>query len=116
MGCLLVQYHNYTCTVLTHVEACFSQHVLPPFCIFGRVDFGGGSFSDGMAASFEAYNGLRGSHHVGWSKVCPTYDKFCVHVGTSAAMSLLASFILVFLIMLSFFSLYKRALHEIKST
>ncbi|KAJ0092225.1 hypothetical protein Patl1_25582 [Pistacia atlantica] len=63
------------------------------------------------AASAEAYNGLRGNRHVGWSKVCPTYDKFCVHVGTSAAVSLLASFILVFLIMLSFFSLYKQVLH-----
>lgn len=56
-----------------------------------------------------AYIGLRGNHHVGWAKVCSTFDKYCDHLISSIAMSFLASIVLVLLILLSIFSLYKRA-------
>ncbi|KAJ0092226.1 hypothetical protein Patl1_25583 [Pistacia atlantica] len=56
-----------------------------------------------------AYIGKKGNSHVGWTKVCPNYDKFFDYIISSLAMSLLASIVLVLLIFLSIFSLYKRA-------
>ncbi|KAF5465536.1 hypothetical protein F2P56_015532 [Juglans regia] len=55
-----------------------------------------------------AYVGLKGNKHVGWNKVCSTYDTFCHHVAGSLAVSLLASVVLVFLSWLSIFSLHSR--------
>ncbi|KAJ0088667.1 hypothetical protein Patl1_32258 [Pistacia atlantica] len=57
----------------------------------------------------DRYVGWKGNYHVGWTKVCPIYDKFCGHTAKSVAMSLLSSIILALLSMLSIFSLYKRA-------
>ncbi|XP_044506389.1 CASP-like protein 1D1 [Mangifera indica] len=56
------------------------------------------------AAGAVGYVGWKGNGHVGWSKVCPIYDKFCGHTAKSIAMSLLASVILFLLSMLSIFS------------
>lgn len=55
-----------------------------------------------------AYLGLKGNSHVNWNKVCNVYDKFCRHVGSSAAVSLVASVLLVSLVVLSSYSLYRR--------
>ncbi|RWW29428.1 hypothetical protein BHE74_00048409 [Ensete ventricosum] len=55
-----------------------------------------------------AYLGLKGNSHVNWNKVCNVYDKFCRHVGSSAALSLVASAVLVSLVVLSSYSLYRR--------
>ena len=55
-----------------------------------------------------AYIGLKGNSHVGWNKVCNTYDKFCRHVGGSIAVALFASILLVLLVWLSLFTLYSR--------
>ncbi|KAF8401542.1 hypothetical protein HHK36_012484 [Tetracentron sinense] len=55
-----------------------------------------------------AYIGLKGNSHVGWQKVCNTYDKFCRHIGISVAVSLFASVLLVLLVLLSTYSLHRR--------
>ncbi|KAK9139443.1 hypothetical protein Scep_009124 [Stephania cephalantha] len=55
-----------------------------------------------------AYIGLRGNSHVGWTKVCSTYSKFCKHAGSAIFISLFADVLLVFLISLSVHSLYRR--------
>ncbi|XP_044505814.1 CASP-like protein 1D1 [Mangifera indica] len=61
------------------------------------------------AAGAVGYVGWKGDGHVGWSKVCPIYDKFCGHAVKSIAMSLLAAVILVLLNIQSIFSLHKQA-------
>ncbi|CAH9109070.1 unnamed protein product [Cuscuta europaea] len=55
-----------------------------------------------------AYLGLNGNSHVGWMKVCNIFDVYCTHIGTSVAVSLFASVILVILIILSIHSLSKK--------
>ncbi|KAK9136996.1 hypothetical protein Sjap_007590 [Stephania japonica] len=55
-----------------------------------------------------AYIGLRGNTHVGWTKVCSTYSKFCKHAGSAVIISLFANVLLVLLIFLSAHSLYRR--------
>lgn len=56
-----------------------------------------------------AYIGLKGNSHVNWSKICNFYDKFCRHIGASALVSLIASIILVILVIISSYSLYRRS-------
>lgn len=60
------------------------------------------------AAGGVAYIGLKGNSHVGWTKICNVYDKFCQHVGASIAISLVASVVLVLLVILSAYSLSKK--------
>ncbi|RWR76569.1 CASP-like protein 1D1 [Cinnamomum micranthum f. kanehirae] len=61
------------------------------------------------AAAGVAYIGYKGNSHVGWNKICNVYDKFCRHIAGYLTMALLASIILVFLTMLSTYSLYRRS-------
>ncbi|XP_008799290.1 CASP-like protein 1D1 [Phoenix dactylifera] len=56
-----------------------------------------------------AYIGLKGNSHVGWTKICNVYGKFCRHIGASAAVALVASIVLVLLVVLSSYSLYRRS-------
>ncbi|KAF5181986.1 Casp-like protein, partial [Thalictrum thalictroides] len=56
-----------------------------------------------------AYTGLKGNSHARWGKICNVYDKFCRHVGISLALSLFASVLLVVLVMLSTYTLYRRS-------
>ncbi|CAL9130275.1 unnamed protein product [Musa textilis] len=56
-----------------------------------------------------AYIGLKGNSHVNWNKICNVYGKFCRHVGSSTAVSLVASIVLVLLVVLSSYSLYRRS-------
>ncbi|KAF9605402.1 hypothetical protein IFM89_016979 [Coptis chinensis] len=56
-----------------------------------------------------AYIGLKGNSHVRWGKVCNIYDTFCRHVGSSVALSLFSSILLVILVMLSTYTLYRRS-------
>ncbi|THU48528.1 hypothetical protein C4D60_Mb09t27200 [Musa balbisiana] len=56
-----------------------------------------------------AYIGLKGNSHVNWNKICNMYGKFCRHVGSSTAVSLVASIVLVLLVVLSSYSLYRRS-------
>lgn len=61
----------------------------------------------GAGASI-AYVGLKGNSHVRWMKICNIYSKFCRHAVSSITMSLVASIILVLLVLLSAFALYRR--------
>jgi uncharacterized protein (TIGR01569 family) len=63
------------------------------------------------AAGAVAYLGLKGNSHTNWSKICNNYGKFCRHIGSSTAVSLFASIILVVLVLLSAYSLSKRSYH-----
>ncbi|XP_058083814.1 CASP-like protein 1D1 [Magnolia sinica] len=56
-----------------------------------------------------AYIGMKGNKHVGWTKICGVYDKFCRHIGSSIALAVLASTVLVLLVMVSTYSLYRRS-------
>ncbi|XP_022723066.1 CASP-like protein 1D1 [Durio zibethinus] len=60
------------------------------------------------AAGAVAYIGLKGNSHVGWTKICGVYDKFCRHIGSSVALALFAAILLVLLSMMSAFTLYKK--------
>lgn len=60
------------------------------------------------AAGGVAYVGYKGNKHVGWQKVCNTYDVFCKHLASSIAISLFASVVLVLLVLLSIYSLSKK--------
>ncbi|PIM98162.1 hypothetical protein CDL12_29361 [Handroanthus impetiginosus] len=60
------------------------------------------------AAGAVAYIGLKGNKHLGWGKVCDVYDDFCGHLAASFAVSLFASIVLVFLVLLSIYSLSKK--------
>ncbi|XP_039037687.1 CASP-like protein 1D1 [Hibiscus syriacus] len=60
------------------------------------------------AAGGVAYIGLRGNNHVRWNKICNTFDTFCRHIGSAVALSLFAAILLVFLSMISTFTLYRK--------
>ncbi|WOL12291.1 CASP-like protein 1D1 [Canna indica] len=59
-----------------------------------------------------AYLGLKGNSHVGWSKMCNVYGKFCKHIGSSTFVSLVASVALVVLVGISSYSLHRRTAHH----
>ncbi|GAA0152148.1 dehydrogenase [Lithospermum erythrorhizon] len=54
------------------------------------------------------YLGLKGNTHTSWAKICNRYHKFCRHIGGSIVVSLIASVILVFLVLLNIYALSKR--------
>ncbi|KAK8966253.1 CASP-like protein [Platanthera guangdongensis] len=56
-----------------------------------------------------AYIGLKGNSHVLWSKICNIFGKFCRHVGSATALSLVASIVLVLLVLVSSFTIYRRS-------
>ncbi|XP_020254316.1 CASP-like protein 1D1 [Asparagus officinalis] len=60
------------------------------------------------AAGGVAYIGLKGNDHVNWMKICDKFGKYCRHVGSSIGLSLVASVVLVLLVILSSYSLYRR--------
>ncbi|KAL3508050.1 hypothetical protein ACH5RR_033432 [Cinchona calisaya] len=60
------------------------------------------------AAGAVAYIDLKGNSHVGWQKICHTYDVFCKHIGSSIAFSLFGSVVLVLLVLLSIYSVSKK--------
>lgn len=76
-------------------------------CVVHQVMLGLVASATGTAGGV-AYIGLKGNSHTGWMKVCNVYDKFCRHLAGSIAVALFASFVLVFLIILSVFSLHRK--------
>ncbi|KAJ4722242.1 CASP-like protein [Melia azedarach] len=60
------------------------------------------------ASGAVGYIGLKGNDHSGWAKICDVYGKFCRHIGSATGVGLFAAVVLVFLSMLSTYSLYKR--------
>ncbi|XP_044506101.1 CASP-like protein 1D1 [Mangifera indica] len=86
----------------------FSKLFLLHFALLELLIFGVAVSATGAAGAV-GYVGWKGDGYVGWSKVCPIYDKFCGHAVKSIAMSLLAAVILVLLNIQSIFSLHKQA-------
>ncbi|KAE8726358.1 CASP-like protein 1D1 [Hibiscus syriacus] len=60
------------------------------------------------AAGGVAYIGLKGNSHVGWTKICNVYSKFCRYNASSIALALFAAILLALLSMMSTFKLYKK--------
>ncbi|KNA24831.1 hypothetical protein SOVF_012170 [Spinacia oleracea] len=60
------------------------------------------------AAGGVGYIGLKGNTHVRWMKICNLYGKFCRHIGASILVSLFAAVVLVLLVVLDGYSLYRR--------
>ncbi|KAH6788057.1 hypothetical protein C2S52_007609 [Perilla frutescens var. hirtella] len=81
--------------------------VLSHFIIVDVLLLGIVSAATGSAGAI-AYTGLKGNSHLGWGKVCAVYGKFCRYVGASVAVSLFASVVLAFLVLLSVYSLSKK--------
>ncbi|MBA0702293.1 hypothetical protein Goari_020639 [Gossypium aridum] len=78
------------------------------FFAFFDVVFVGIVASATGAAGAVGYIGLKGNTHVGWTKICNVYDKFCRYTAGSLALSLFAAILLVLLSMISTFTLYKK--------
>ncbi|MBA0764864.1 hypothetical protein Gotri_014148, partial [Gossypium trilobum] len=78
------------------------------FFAFFDVVFVGIVASATGAAGAVGYIGLKGNTHVGWTKICNVYDKFCRYTASSLALSLFAAILLVLLSMISTFTLYKK--------
>ncbi|CAA0806157.1 CASP-like protein 1D1 [Striga hermonthica] len=81
--------------------------LLSHLVIFDDLLLGFGAAATGSAGAV-AYIGLQGNTHVGWKKICNIYDEFCKHVGASVFVSLFASIVLVFLILLSVYALFQK--------
>ena len=60
------------------------------------------------AAGGVGYIGLKGNTHVQWMKICNLYGKFCRHIGGSIFVSLFAAAVLVLLVVVNGYSLYRR--------
>uniref|UniRef100_A0A1D1ZFH0 CASP-like protein n=1 Tax=Anthurium amnicola TaxID=1678845 RepID=A0A1D1ZFH0_9ARAE len=56
-----------------------------------------------------AYIGVKGNKYTNWNKICKVFDKFCRHTGSAVGVSLIASILLVALVLLSTYSLYRRS-------
>ncbi|XP_042385864.1 CASP-like protein 1D1 [Zingiber officinale] len=63
----------------------------------------------GSAGSI-GYLGLWGNSHANWAKICNNYGKFCRYAGSSVVLSSVAAGVLVQLVILSSYSLYRRTL------
>ncbi|KAG8370043.1 hypothetical protein BUALT_Bualt14G0076600 [Buddleja alternifolia] len=77
------------------------------FVIFDVLLLGIVAAATGSAGAV-AYLGLKGNSHVQWRKICHVYGDFCKHIGSSVAVSLFGSIVLVLLILLSVYALSKR--------
>ncbi|GAB4843564.1 hypothetical protein Ancab_013529 [Ancistrocladus abbreviatus] len=60
------------------------------------------------AAAAVGYIALKGDSKVGWTQICDVYGKHCRYLGSSIAVALFASILLVILIILNVTSLYLR--------
>ncbi|XP_077243716.1 CASP-like protein 1D1 isoform X2 [Tasmannia lanceolata] len=96
------------CSAFAISKPSASTKILFLFAILDALMAGIVASATGAAASI-AYVGLKGNSHVYWLKICNIYDKFCRHIGSSVAVSLFASIILVLLVALSTYSLYRRS-------
>lgn len=61
------------------------------------------------SAAGVAYIGVKGNVHVNWMKICDKFGKYCRYVGSSVALSLAASVVLVLLVVISSYSMYRRS-------
>ncbi|KAL5197372.1 hypothetical protein ABZP36_000884 [Zizania latifolia] len=61
------------------------------------------------AAAAVAWLGLKGNSHTRWNKICNTYGDFCRHIGSSTALALVSSVLLLLLAFLNAYTLYRRS-------
>ncbi|KAM3357887.1 CASP-like protein 1 [Capsicum galapagoense] len=84
-----------------------SAKIISHFIVIDLLLLGIVASATGAAASV-IYIGLKGNTHAGWGKVCSLYGKFCRYLGASVEVSLFATVMLVFLVLLSVYSLSKK--------
>ncbi|XWS39068.1 hypothetical protein CRYUN_Cryun18bG0018400 [Craigia yunnanensis] len=94
-------------SVLLVLKPIYSKSFLLVFAFLDVVFVGIVASATGAAGGV-AYIGLKGNSHVGWTKICNVYGKFCRHIGSSVALALFAAIVLVLLSMMSTFTLYKK--------
>ncbi|XP_074583287.1 CASP-like protein 1D1 [Curcuma longa] len=85
-----------------------STRILFFLILFDALMVGVMASATGSAGSM-AYLGIRGNSHANWDKICNRYHKFCRHVGSSVIVSCVAAIVLVLLVVLSSYSLYRRS-------
>lgn len=102
-------------SIITLLASCFaisnpspSTKLLFHLIVFDALMAGIMASATGTGGSV-AYLGLKGNSHVNWTKVCNVYGKFCRYIGSSIAVSLVASIVLVLLVVHSSYSLYRRS-------
>ncbi|XP_010904771.1 CASP-like protein 1D1 [Elaeis guineensis] len=102
-------------SIITILSSCFAISRPSPspklyfhLIVFDALMAGILASATGTAGSI-AYLGLKGNSHIGWTKVCNVYGKFCRHIGSSTIVTLVASIVLVLLVVLSSYSLYRRS-------
>eukprot|EP00268_Persea_americana_P050599 TRINITY_DN5513_c0_g1_i2.p1 TRINITY_DN5513_c0_g1~~TRINITY_DN5513_c0_g1_i2.p1 ORF type:complete len:213 (-),score=16.07 TRINITY_DN5513_c0_g1_i2:120-683(-) len=66
-------------------------------------------FSGNGAATSFGLLGYNGNSHVGWNKVCNTFEKFCRNVMASLIVSLIGSIMYVVLVACSIFNQHSRS-------
>lgn len=64
--------------------------------------------SGAAAASSMGYIALKGNDRVQVKRICNVFDRFCIQMGTSLVLSLMATVLLLVLVFSSAFSLYRR--------
>ncbi|KAL4564843.1 hypothetical protein LXL04_028916 [Taraxacum kok-saghyz] len=60
------------------------------------------------AAGGVSYIGLKGNSHSRWNKICNLYDSYCLHVGASVLLSLIAATTLLLLVWINVHALSKK--------
>ncbi|KAG6522880.1 CASP-like protein 1D1 [Zingiber officinale] len=85
-----------------------SARILFLLILFDALMVGVMASATGSAGSM-AYLGIRGNSHANWDKICNRYTKFCRHIGSSVIVSCIAAVVLVLLVVLSSYSLYRRS-------
>ncbi|CAA6654226.1 unnamed protein product [Spirodela intermedia] len=95
-------------SAITIVKSAASAKLLFHLLIFDALMLGVMASATGTGAAV-AYIGFRGNSHVRWNKICGTFDMFCRYIASAIAVSLVASVLLVALIVVSSYSLYRRS-------
>ncbi|KAG8372988.1 hypothetical protein BUALT_Bualt12G0124300 [Buddleja alternifolia] len=103
----VVGLYSIITTLISLYALCSPPKVMYRFVILDVPLLGIVAAATGVAGAI-AYLGLKGNSDVGWRRVCDTYDHFCKHIGASVALSLFASIVLIFLVLLSILSLTKK--------
>lgn len=89
------------------LKPAFSASFLLFFVVWDVVMLGLVASATGTAGGV-AYIWLKGNSHERRDEFCNVYDKFCQHLETSFAVSILAALVLILLIILSILSLQKK--------
>ncbi|KAL6952999.1 hypothetical protein U1Q18_040912, partial [Sarracenia purpurea var. burkii] len=66
-------------------------------------------FSANGAAAVVGVLGLKGNSHVNWNKLCDMFETFCYHSIAAMVMSMLGSFVFLWLIVLAALDLHKKS-------